>query len=283
MNFDSSDQFKNPHLMTTYTQAPSIATANNTPFSVKDILNLAEQHLYQFPFVDYSHATSLFQQEVHSSHCTDMDTNTASVYSPYIHEIREMPEKYKVQDQSSTCDQADEICHLDSMSQRDIVVKLTKDVDPIKPTKPRQRRKPRVLFSQAQVFELERRFKQQKYLSAPERDHLAKVLKLSPTQVKIWFQNRRYKCKRQRQDRNLELEDHGQLPSRRVPVPVLVRDGRSCLTSPPPYNFNTPQYVMDMNCPSPYGSHFSYGTSSQQTMSPQCNYIQSPIQDLRPW
>ncbi len=66
--------------------------------------------------------------------------------------------------------------------------------------KQRKRRKPRVLFSQAQVYELERRFKQQKYLSAPERDHLASVLKLTSTQVKIWFQNRRYKCKRQRQD-----------------------------------------------------------------------------------
>jgi len=32
-------------------------------------------------------------------------------------------------------------------------------------SRPRTRRKPRVLFSQAQVHELERRFKQQRYLS----------------------------------------------------------------------------------------------------------------------
>uniref|UniRef100_A0A2K5VM78 NK2 homeobox 3 n=1 Tax=Macaca fascicularis TaxID=9541 RepID=A0A2K5VM78_MACFA len=79
--------------------------------------------------------------------------------------------------------------------------------------KPRSRRKPRVLFSQAQVFELERRFKQQRYLSAPEREHLASSLKLTSTQVKIWFQNRRYKCKRQRQDKSLELGAHA--PRRR--------------------------------------------------------------------
>lgn len=60
-------------------------------------------------------------------------------------------------------------------------------------------------FHQAQVYELERRFKQQRYLSAPEREHLAGLLKLTSTQVKIWFQNRRYKCKRQRQDKNLEM------------------------------------------------------------------------------
>lgn len=34
-----------------------------------------------------------------------------------------------------------------------------------------------------QVYELERRFKQQKYLSAPEREHLASVIHLTPTQV----------------------------------------------------------------------------------------------------
>ena len=47
-----------------------------------------------------------------------------------------------------------------------------------------------------QVYELERRFKTQKYLSAPEREHLASLIHLTPTQVKIWFQNHRYKNKR---------------------------------------------------------------------------------------
>ncbi|XP_065093690.1 muscle-specific homeobox protein tinman [Ochlerotatus camptorhynchus] len=60
----------------------------------------------------------------------------------------------------------------------------------------RAKRKPRILFSQGQVLELERRFRQQRYLSAPERETLAGILKLTPTQVKIWFQNRRYKSKR---------------------------------------------------------------------------------------
>uniref|UniRef100_A0A8B9FRD3 Homeobox domain-containing protein n=1 Tax=Amazona collaria TaxID=241587 RepID=A0A8B9FRD3_9PSIT len=107
--------------------------------------------------------------------------------------------------------------------------------DPCHQPKQRQRRKPRVLFSQAQVFELERQFKHQRYLSAPEREHLARALKLTSTQVKIWFQNRRYKCKRQRQDRSLELAAHP-LPARRVAVPVvLVRDGKPCLGGSQPY------------------------------------------------
>ncbi|XP_055494829.1 homeobox protein Nkx-2.5-like [Leucoraja erinacea] len=109
----------------------------------------------------------------------------------------------------------------------------------------RNRRKPRVLFSQAQVYELERRFKQQRYLTAPEREHLANVLKLTSTQVKIWFQNRRYKCKRQRQDKHLEFCPSPPVP-RRVAVPVLVRDGKSCLEPSPsygtPYNVSVPPY-----------------------------------------
>lgn len=67
----------------------------------------------------------------------------------------------------------------------------------------RSKRKPRVLFSQAQVLELERRFRQQRYLSAPEREILAQTLNLSATQVKIWFQNRRYKSKRLQIEGNL--------------------------------------------------------------------------------
>ncbi|KAJ9599632.1 hypothetical protein L9F63_026519, partial [Diploptera punctata] len=48
-----------------------------------------------------------------------------------------------------------------------------------------KKRKRRVLFSKAQTYELERRFRQQRYLSAPEREHLASIIRLTPTQVKM--------------------------------------------------------------------------------------------------
>ena len=48
---------------------------------------------------------------------------------------------------------------------------------------PAKKKKRRVLFSKAQTYELERRFRQQRYLSAPEREHLANLLNLTPTQV----------------------------------------------------------------------------------------------------
>jgi len=50
-----------------------------------------------------------------------------------------------------------------------------------------KKKKRRVLFTKAQTYELERRFRQQRYLSAPEREHLAHILRLSPNQVgAIW-------------------------------------------------------------------------------------------------
>lgn len=97
-----------------------------------------------------------------------------------------------------------------------------------------KKRKRRVLFSKAQTYELERRFRQQRYLSAPEREHLASIIRLTPTQVKIWFQNHRYKTKRAQQEKGLHIDHHvgNNMPSpRRVAVPVLVRDGKPCTTS----------------------------------------------------
>ncbi|XP_004707665.1 homeobox protein Nkx-2.6 [Echinops telfairi] len=132
------------------------------------------------------------------------------------------------------------------------------------PPRVRQRRKPRVLFSQTQVLELERRFKQQRYLSAPEREHLARALQLTSTQVKIWFQNRRYKCKRQRQDKSLELAGHPLAP-RRVAVPVLVRDGKPCLgpgapAFPGPYGPAAAPYSSYRGyAAGPYGAGFGGG------------------------
>ncbi|CAF1341354.1 unnamed protein product [Adineta ricciae] len=57
-------------------------------------------------------------------------------------------------------------------------------------------RRPRTAFTSQQLLELEKQFRENKYLSKPKRFEVATSLMLSETQIKIWFQNRRMKWKR---------------------------------------------------------------------------------------
>ncbi|KAM8848982.1 homeobox protein Nkx-2.5 [Synchiropus picturatus] len=269
---------------------PSPSTS--TPFSVKDILNLEQgqdlvlshldlsprapasscmlARLKQEPLKDMTTAASLFGEDPSETNRSGRGANFNFPGSFYGKSLVEMDlvkfgkqdgfeEKLGREEHSSPLEPSEE----------------TKE-EPQRP-KSRRRRKPRVLFSQAQVYELERRFKQQRYLSAPERDHLAGLLKLTPTQVKIWFQNRRYKCKRQRQDQSLEMVSLP--PARRVSVPVLVRDGKPCLSGEPGgYN-------------PPYGhiNHFTYNNYPPFSNYPAaacntnyaCSYPAGSVQNLQ--
>ncbi|XP_043239183.1 ventral anterior homeobox 1-like [Amphibalanus amphitrite] len=59
-----------------------------------------------------------------------------------------------------------------------------------------KRKKARTTFTGHQIFELERQFEIKKYLGSAERTEMAKLLDVTETQVKIWFQNRRTKWKK---------------------------------------------------------------------------------------
>ncbi|XP_077589129.1 homeobox protein Nkx-2.5 [Stigmatopora nigra] len=253
---------------------PSPSTS--TPFSVKDILNLEHSHelmsslelssrmdfcsstppsfccalgrLKHEPVRDMATGVPLFDEEIHHQE----PKFAAAIYGKPLTQMEVAKEEAagllegkNGKESSPPADAPDD----------------TKPDDPSRP-KARRRRKPRILFSQAQVYELERRFKQQRYLSAPERDHLAGVLKLTPTQVKIWFQNRRYKCKRQRQDQSLEMVSLP--PPRRVSVPVLVRDGKPCVSAEAG-SCNPPYCVAHVN-------HFAYNNYPQFNSTCATNY-----------
>ncbi|XP_077642875.1 homeobox protein Nkx-2.5 isoform X1 [Lonchura striata] len=295
-----------------------------TPFSVKDILNLEQQQqqgslgsMELAALASPSCMLATFKQEAFSAEPPALPDlreelpepppgKTAAAFpgSYYVKSYVEMDSA-----KEAKADKKGKLCSLHKSLEQE-----KRDLDDPERPRQRKRRKPRVLFSQAQVYELERRFKQQKYLSAPERDHLANVLKLTSTQVKIWFQNRRYKCKRQRQDQTLEMV--GIPPPRRIAVPVLVRDGKPCLGESSPYsspynvsinpysynaypaytNYNSPACNANYNCnypsmqpmqpsaPANNFMNFSVGDlNSVQTPIPQGNAGISTLHGIRAW
>ncbi|KPP66331.1 transcription factor LBX1-like [Scleropages formosus] len=86
---------------------------------------------------------------------------------------------------------------------------------------PKKRRKSRTAFTNHQIYELEKRFLYQKYLSPADRDQIAQQLGLTNAQVITWFQNRRAKLKRDLEEMKADVESAKAIGS--VPLDKIAK------------------------------------------------------------
>lgn len=124
-----------------------------------------------------------------------------------------------------------------------------------------RKKKTRTVFSRSQVFQLESTFDLKRYLSSSERAGLATSLHLTETQVKIWFQNRRNKWKRQLAA-DLEAVNISHSTQRIVRVPILYHEG------PAPFSINGHQvagFSSSINYPLSSFAHSMSVLRSQMT------------------
>ncbi|XP_020494852.1 homeobox protein HMX3 [Labrus bergylta] len=120
--------------------------------------------------------------------------------------------------------------------------------------KPCRKKKTRTVFSRSQVFQLESTFDMKRYLSSSERAGLAASLHLTETQVKIWFQNRRNKWKRQLAA-ELEAANLSHAAAQRiVRVPILYHEN-SVSESGGSANVPASQPLLTFPHPGVYYSH----------------------------
>ncbi|TTC29620.1 Homeobox protein HMX3 [Bagarius yarrelli] len=220
---------------------PETRPFKDSPFSIKNLLNCESKPTLIKPKAIMNSTKGLLEHSFSLSRVGDLMSERPAAgrdSSPASGTDRDSPESRgscwkadaKEDDESKSVDEILlEESDTDEPKRDDAPESVSAAAENSDKRQPCRKKKTRTVFSRSQVFQLESTFDAKRYLSSAERACLASSLQLTETQVKIWFQNRRNKWKRQhRLAAELEAASLSHTAARRmVPVPVLYREGSS--------------------------------------------------------
>ncbi|XP_067833470.1 ventral anterior homeobox 2 [Heptranchias perlo] len=149
---------------------------------------------------------------------------------------------------------------------REIVLPKGLDLDRPKRT--------RTSFTAEQLYRLEMEFQRCQYVVGRERTELARQLNLSETQVKVWFQNRRTK---QKKDQSRECDNHSPGTSESIATCNILRlleQGR--LLSVPRAPSLLPQGPSPLGSPAGNGCGLVSPSSSSPRLTPAPPSLSAP-------
>ncbi|CAL8099349.1 unnamed protein product [Calicophoron daubneyi] len=128
-------------------------------------------------------------------------------------------------------------------------------------------RRARTAFTYEQLVTLENKFKTTRYLSVCERLNLALALNLTETQVKIWFQNRRTKWKKQNPGKDVNVTSTASFPPKLlIPSSLYNPVSHSSPTSSKCPQFSVMEYAENVD------ANFYRGIS-ERNQSPSYRFL----------